>query len=324
MEIRTEIICWIIVAIFLHLMVLLFLRKSPKKSIKNSHVVVTGGSSGIGLRIAINAAKLGADVTIIARNKVALEKSVKLIKENCQNEAQKIEYKSIDLSKSYDDVAKGFAEIEEKSGDIYMLVNCAGQAICGTIEDMSIEDSKKMMDINYYATFYPTRYVIPKMKAAGRGIIVITASQAALIGIYGYGAYAASKFALRGLAETLAMETAHKGITVTLALPSDTNTPGFELEEKTKPKETKIISGSGGLADPEAVAKQILNDALVCCFFLICRFLAETLKLFSQKQLIKKNLKKHLEHPNKYYKIYDSLIFLYFIPERIIFLNSWS
>lgn len=50
---------------------------------------------------------------------------------------------------------------------------------------------------------------------------------------------------------------------VTLALPADTDTPGFAEEEKTKPKETKIISGSGGLANPQDVAIQIVNDALV-------------------------------------------------------------
>jgi 3-dehydrosphinganine reductase len=82
------------------------------------------------------------------------------------------------------------------------------------------------MDVNYFGTFYPTRYVLPKMKAAGDGIIVITASQGALMGIYGYGAYAASKFALRGLAETIAMESKSKGVSVTLALPTDTDTPG--------------------------------------------------------------------------------------------------
>lgn len=60
------------------------------------------------------------------------------------------------------------------------------------------------------------------MKANKDGIIVLTASQAGLLGIYGLGAYSASKFALRGLAEALSMETKHLGINVTLALPADT------------------------------------------------------------------------------------------------------
>ncbi len=126
---------------------------------------------------------------------------------------------------------------------IHMLVNCAGMAICGkitlithfikrsliffgfmvdcstiinigTIEDTSIEDAHKMMDLNYFGTYYPTRHCLTKMKKQRQGIIVITASQAALMGIYGYGAYGAAKFALRGLAETIAMEASHCGVSV--------------------------------------------------------------------------------------------------------------
>lgn len=103
-----------------------------------------------------------------------------------------------------------------------MLVNCAGMAICGTIEDTKPEDAKFLIDLNYLGTFYPIQYVLPKMKANKDGIIVLTASQAGLLGIYGLGAYSASKFALRGLAEALSMETKHLGINVTLALPADT------------------------------------------------------------------------------------------------------
>lgn len=103
-----------------------------------------------------------------------------------------------------------------------MLVNCAGMAICGTIEDTKPEDAKFLMDLNYFGTFYPTHYVLPKMKARKDGIIVVTGSQASLLGVFGLGAYSAAKFALRGLAEAIYMETKHLGITVTLALPADT------------------------------------------------------------------------------------------------------
>lgn len=180
-----------------------------------------------------------------------------------QKPEQKFQYRCLDLASSYDDVAKCLADVEEAFGDIYMLINCAGLAICGVFEEVSVEDARKLMEINYWGTYNCTRYVLQKMKKQGEGIIVVTASQAALFGIYGYGPYAASKYALRGMAETVAMESRHLGVSVTLAMPADTNTPGFENEEKTKPKETKIISGSGGLAQPEKVAKQILNDALV-------------------------------------------------------------
>lgn len=176
------------------------------------------------------------------------------------------------MLKGADEINKVFAEIEENSGDIYMLVNCAGQAICGTIEDTKPEDAKFLMDLNFFGSFYPTRYVLPKMKARKDGIIVLTSSGAGLLGIYGFGAYSAAKFALRGFAEALYMETKHLNINVTVSFPADTDTPGFAEEEKSKPKETKEISGSGGLCKPEDVAKSIMQDALKGNFFSIIGF----------------------------------------------------
>lgn len=146
---------------------------------------------------------------------------MKQIVDNKLNDTQKIQYRSIDLSTDYNVVAKALEELEKSVGPIYALINCAGMAICGTVAEMSVDDARKMMDINYYATYYPIRYVLPKMQAAKKGIITITGSQLSLLGIYGLGAYTASKFALRGLAESIAMENAHNGITVTLALPAD-------------------------------------------------------------------------------------------------------
>lgn len=235
-------------------------------------IFISGGSSGIGLWVAVECAKRGADVTIIARNVNSLEKAKLLIEENCKTKSQKIEYYSLDVSSGYENIEAAFTEIEQKSGPIYMLVNCAGTAICGITEDIDVKDAKWMMDLNYFGTYYAVRWVIPKMKAAQDGIIVITASQAALLGIYGYSAYAASKFALRGLAETVAMETKQHGISVTLALPSDTDTPGFERENHSKPEETKLISGSGGLAHPKDVGEKIVKDALNGEFFSIRGF----------------------------------------------------
>lgn len=61
-----------------------------------------------------------------------------------------------------------------------MLVNCAGMAICGTVDEMSVDDAHLMMNVNYFATYYPTRYILSKMKKNREGIIVMTASQVCL------------------------------------------------------------------------------------------------------------------------------------------------
>ncbi|XP_055906274.1 3-ketodihydrosphingosine reductase [Eupeodes corollae] len=272
MNLSLEILFYIAVAIAAHILVYVFVTKKKQKSIFGRHVVVTGGSKGIGLYIAVECAMKGANVTVIARDEKMLKGAVVLLEVLRQSPEQKFNYKSLDISQSYEKVTECFSEIEKQFGEIYMLVNCAGMAICGVFEEVSVEDSRKLMEINYFGTYNCTRHVLPKMKAAKEGIIVITASQAALFGIYGYGAYTASKYALRGMAETISMESRHLGVSVTLALPADTNTPGFENEEKTKPKETKLISGSGGLAQPDDVAKRIVNDALKGSFISIMGF----------------------------------------------------
>lgn len=76
-------------------------------------------------------------------------------------------------------------------------------------------------------------------------------------------AYAGTKFALRGLAESLAMELRPYNISVTLSLPPDTDTPGFATEQLTKPLETHLISKAAGLVDPAVVAEKMFKDARV-------------------------------------------------------------
>lgn len=82
-------------------------------------------------------------------------------------------------------------------------------------------------------------------------------------GIFGYTAYSSTKFALRGLAESLAMELQPHGVSVTLCFPPDTDTPGFAIEEQSKPMETKAISQVAKLVQPEVVAEKAFEDALV-------------------------------------------------------------
>ncbi|CAM9201312.1 unnamed protein product, partial [Phaeothamnion confervicola] len=79
------------------------------------------------------------------------------------------------------------------------------------------------------------------------------------VGIYGFTAYGAAKFALRGLAEALLMEVRHLGIGVSVAYPPDTLTPGFKEENRIKPRAVHVISASGGIFPAERVAADIVR-----------------------------------------------------------------
>ncbi|EFN64432.1 3-ketodihydrosphingosine reductase [Camponotus floridanus] len=250
------------------LMIKQFFWNPRLKSVKNKHVVVTGGSSGIGKCVAIIAAKHGANITIIARDVQKLETAKNEILHACENkDAQRVEYLSLDIGANYENVEKALADLEKTMGPIYMLVNCAGTAIPGKIEDTTADSLDKMIHINLLGTYYCIKAVVQRMKASREGVIVLTSSQAAFLGIFGYSAYCSTKFALRGLAESIAMELRPYNISVTLSLPPDTDTPGFAVEELSKPLETKLISQSSGLVKPDVVAEQLFKDALAGKFF---------------------------------------------------------
>ncbi|XP_053975699.1 3-ketodihydrosphingosine reductase-like [Hylaeus volcanicus] len=268
MAITFSIILLIVALLIIVLLARHYFWRGRLRSVNNKHVVVTGGSSGIGKCVAIAAARYGAHVTIIARDVLKLEAARHEIVHACKNkDIQKVEYLSLDIGKNYEAVEEALSDLERTMGPIYMLVNCAGTAICGKIEDTTVADLKKMIDINFMGSYYCTKAVVQRMKASQEGIIVLTSSQAALLGIYGYSAYCSTKFALRGLAESISMELAPYNISVTLSLPPDTDTPGFAIEELSKPLETKLISESGDLVSPEVVANKLFKDALAGKFF---------------------------------------------------------
>lgn len=258
-----------IVAVLLILIVIVALLvsidlilNSRSKSLKKKHVVITGGSSGIGKAVAIQAVNRGAHVTILARDKIKLKAAEQEIINACKEPlSQQIQSISLDVT-NHEDVERTIKKLDEEF-PIFMLVNCAGMAICGKLEDMSVTDIKKLIDLNLLGTLYPVRSLIPGMKQRNEGIIVMTASGAAMLGIFGLAAYSATKYALRGLAEAVYMEVKPYNISVTVSIPPDTNTPGLENENKSKPKETKLISESGGLYDPDYVADKLITDALV-------------------------------------------------------------
>ncbi len=97
--------------------------------------------------------------------------------------------------------------------------------------------------------------VLPGMRAQGYGWIVNISSVAGFKGFFGYTAYSGSKFAVNGFSEALRSEMESHNIGVTLVCPPDTRTPQLDYEEERKPLETKRLSASGSLLEPEDVAR---------------------------------------------------------------------
>lgn len=181
------------ISILLLLILVLFIlhqsleKKIVYKDLKNRHVIITGGSSGIGKAVAIEAAKLGAHVTIIGRDIPKLILAVTDVINNCKPySGQKIQYSSLDVTSDYSTIEKTLSKLENDVGPIFMLINCAGMCICGQFDRMKIQEIKQMMDLNYFGTAYPTRYVLPGMKERNEGLIVFVSTEAALLGKYNF------------------------------------------------------------------------------------------------------------------------------------------
>ena len=220
--------------------------------------LVTGGSSGIGKAIVCALAERGMDVWLVAQREDLLESACKEVEIHRKNQSQNIRMVSADVS-DLNQVRTAVKEIMDISGSIDLLVNSAGVVHPGYVEQLDLHIFNWMMEVNYFGTVYMTKEVLPAMIKRGSGYIANISSGAGLISYFGYTAYAASKFAVRGFTQALRQELKVRGIGVSIVYPPDTDTPQLEYENKFKPSETKALSGNGGLMSPNEVANIVLK-----------------------------------------------------------------
>lgn len=228
------------------------------KEFNNKSVWITGGSSGMGLALAKACAARGSHVHIIARRDSVLQQAVEEIKACSINPGQKIGSLRADVTRM-EELQPLLLNLIEREGAPDLLVNAAGACHPAVFEDIGEEIFRKQMDLNFFGTLHTIQCVLPAMLKRGSGHIVNFSSAAGLIGLYGFTAYSASKFAVTGFTEALRSELRLKGIQVSIVFPPDTETPGLEEENKIKPWITKEISSAGSLEKPEDVARAVLR-----------------------------------------------------------------
>jgi len=216
-----------------------------------AHVVVTGGSQGIGLETARALVAKGARVSLVARDPARLATAAAEVGGETQ-------WRSADVTDS-DAIAAAVGGLVEARGAVDLLITSAGVAHPGYFEQLPLDVFESQMDLIYFGTLHAIRAVLPAMLARGRGGLVGVASAAALVGVFGYGAYAPAKYAVRGLMETLHAEYSHRGIYSACVFPPDTLTPGFEAENLLKPRETVAVSAGVKPRTADVVAGAIVR-----------------------------------------------------------------
>ncbi|GAC1548059.1 MAG: SDR family oxidoreductase [Candidatus Velthaea sp.] len=188
--------------------------------VKTLRVLVTAGASGIGLAIAERLAADGARVHVCDISDDALASYRQRYPDGLVTRADVSDERDVDAL---------FDAVIERLGGLDVLVNNAGIAgPTGPIEDLSPVEWRRTVDINLNGMFYCTRRAVPLLKAAGNGAIINLSSVAGRLGFPNRTPYAATKWAVIGLTQSLARELGPSGIRVNALLPGIVEGPRIE------------------------------------------------------------------------------------------------
>ena len=215
---------------------------------RGSNVVVTGASSGIGAALAPMLAERGATVGLVARREDRLTE----VLERCQQHAPASRMWAADLADT--DRAEAVAvQAWDELGGIDVLVNNAAIPKRRQVTELTVEELRETMAVNFESPVRMTLAVLPRMLERDRGVIVNVASIGGRAGVPGEAAYSSSKFALCGFSESMALDLWHTGVDIRLILPGAIATEIWDQPGNDDP------FYDGPFEPPETVAAGIID-----------------------------------------------------------------
>ena len=222
---------------------------------------ITGAASGIGRATALRLAELGAELYLTDRNEEGLAETVADAR---ALGAAVPEHRSLNIA-DYDEVAAFGADIHARHGAMDVVMNIAGVSAWGTVDQLSHEQWRKMVDINLMGPIHVIETFLPPMVADRRGGHLVNVSSAAgIVALPWHAAYSASKYGLRGVSEVLRFDLARHKIGVSVVVPGAVKTglvhtveiAGVDRED---PQVEKWVGRFAGHAvSPEKAADKIL------------------------------------------------------------------
>lgn len=222
---------------------------------KGKTVYVTGGSSGIGLETAKQLMNQGARVALFARG----EKTLTAVAGAFRARPDQPEVFSLPMDVSrWDDVHRKINAAMEGFGAPDVVVNCAGVGAVDHFEKIEAATFDQVMAVNVSGSRNVAAATVPWLKK-NKGALVLVASSAGFIPVFGYSAYSTSKFAVMGFAEVLRCELARFGVRVSLFCPSEVDTPFLQREKATIPRETRALKDLAGVLPVEVAVEKLIR-----------------------------------------------------------------
>ncbi len=176
-------------------------------------VLITGASSGIGEALAIEYAKMGADLILLSRRTERLE----ALSEKISKAPQRVIFYACDVTHD-DEMQKVVSDARSVMGKIDIVIANAGFGVRGSLESLSLSDYQRQFETNVFGVMRTIYATLPDLKKC-RGRLVVMGSVLGHVALPQSSAYVMSKFALRGLCETIRPELASHGVSVTLVSP---------------------------------------------------------------------------------------------------------
>ncbi len=231
---------------------------SAAKPLAGRHALITGASRGIGAAIARELSRLGADLTLVARDTASLGKTAASLRGSGH-----VDKLAADVTRD-EDVRRLAADVRS----LHILINNAGGAESAPFTRTDAALWQRMIDLNLTSVYRVTHALAPAMAKSGWGRIVNVASSAGLKGYAYVSAYTAAKHGVVGLTRALALELAKNGVTVNAVCPGYTDTPMLDgaigaIAAKTGKSKDEARAGLaatnplGRLVTPEEVASAV-------------------------------------------------------------------
>lgn len=222
-------------------------------NLRNRVIVITGGSAGIGRAAALAFAKEGAHVVIAAR------RPDKLAEARAEIEALGAKCLAVVTDVSQQDQVEHLLDATlETFGQVDIWINNAGYGLSSSVELTTPEEMERIWRVNYMGAFYGTQAALRQMRRQGRGHIMNVSSMAARFPLPLGAAYTATKCAMNGLTEALAMELLGSGIYASVIMPNVTESEFVKVMEK------KIADSRTGWTGPVATAESVAKRIVAC------------------------------------------------------------